>query len=76
MLIRHSTLQFFISTTAPSLFTANGFTVDVSTGDLTLLRELEVTKIVAGSGEINGNLDVGGNITPNNQKLCVLPGSS
>ena len=53
---------------------ANGFTVDKSTGNLTLLRELEVTKLIAGSAEINGTLDVAGNITPNGQNCAFYLG--
>ena len=54
--------------------TANGFTVDKSTGNLTLLRQLEVTKILAGEGQINGKLEVGGNITPQGQNCAFYLG--
>ena len=54
--------------------TANGFTVDKSTGNLTHLRELEVTKLVAGAGEVNGPLVVGGNITPHGQNCAFYLG--
>ena len=54
--------------------TANGFTVDKSTGDLTLLRTLEVTHLIAGSAQINGDLVVGGNITPNGQNCAFYLG--
>jgi len=54
--------------------TANGFTVDKSTGDLTLLRTLEVTKLVTGEAQINGQLVVGGNVTPNGQNCAFYLG--
>lgn len=54
--------------------TANGFTVDKSTGNLTLLRQLEVTKVLAGEGQINGKLEVGGNITPQGQNCAFYLG--
>ena len=54
--------------------TANGFTVDKSTGDLTLFRTLEVTKIVAGSAEINGNMILAGNLTPAGQNCAFYLG--
>lgn len=54
--------------------TANGFTVDKSTGNFTLLRELEITKLIASSGQIDGELVVGGNITPNGQNCAFYLG--
>ena len=53
---------------------ANGFTADKSTGNLTLLRQLEVTKIVAAEGQVDGNLVVSGNITPNGQNCAFYLG--
>lgn len=54
--------------------TANGFTVDKSTGNLTLLRQLEVTKLITASAQVNGPLVVGGNITPNGQNCAFYLG--
>ena len=54
--------------------TANGFTVDKSTGNLTLLRQLEVTKLVAGAAEIDGNMVLAGNLTPAGQNCAFYLG--
>ena len=54
--------------------TANGFTVDKSTGNLTMLRQLEVTKLIAGSGQFNGAVEIGGNLTPQGQNCAFYVG--
>ena len=54
--------------------TASGFKVDYATGNFTLERELTVNKLNTNDLIVDGNLDVGGNITPNGQNCAYYLG--
>jgi len=56
--------------------TANGFKVDVSTGDFTLMRTLTVQKLVVNELNVDGPAVIGGNITPNGQNCAYFLGKA
>jgi hypothetical protein len=56
--------------------TANGFKVDLATGDFTLMRTLTVQKLVTNELNIDGPAVIGGNITPNGQNCAYFLGKT
>jgi hypothetical protein len=56
--------------------TANGFKVDVATGDFTLMRTLTVQKLVTNELQVDGPAVIGGNITPNGQNCAYFLGKA
>ena len=56
--------------------TANGFKVDVSTGNFTLMRTLNLQRLVTNELQVDGPAVIGGNITPNGQNCAYFLGKS
>lgn len=56
--------------------TANGFKVDLATGDFTLMRNLTVQKLIANELNVDGPAVIGGNITPNGQNCAYFLGQT
>ena len=54
--------------------TANGFKVDLSTGDFTLMRTLNLQNLVVNELTVDGPAVIGGNITPNGQNCAYFLG--
>ena len=56
--------------------TANGFKVDVSTGDFTLMRTLTLQKLIVNELNVDGPASIGGNLTPNGQNCAYFLGKA
>ena len=56
--------------------TANGFKVDLSTGDFTLMRTLNLQRLVTNELHVDGPAVIGGNITPNGQNCAYFLGKA
>ena len=56
--------------------TANGFKVELSSGDYTLMRTMNLQRLVANELQVDGPAVIGGNITPNGQNCAYFLGKA